>query len=74
MKLYVYKYNSDYVVISDNNFIAGSFGLTINNAINMYFKSSWNITTSSDGYWLNFTAKNKPILEIDSEINPEYFI
>ena len=73
MKLYVYKINyRSYVTISDSNSIGGNFSLTINEAINEYFKNSWNM--SQDDYWSTFIAKNKPVLVIDSEINPEYFI
>lgn len=73
MKLYIYITKFDkYVVISDTNFISSYYGSTINEAVDIYLKSSRCI--SQDIYWLDFVIKNKPILEIDSEINPEYFI
>ena len=73
MKLYIYVTKFDkYVVISDTNFISSYYGSTINEAVDKYLKSSRCI--SQDIYWLDFVTKNKPILEIDSEIHPEYFI
>ena len=73
MKLYIYEYKKNwYVTISDNNTIGKRLGSNINMAINEYFKESWDMTT--DVYWANFIAKNKPVLVIDSETHPEYFI
>ena len=74
MKLYVYEYKSYYyIVISDNNTIGKRYGSNINEAVNEYFKESQNISPYND-HWIKFMSKNKPVLEIDSEINPEYFI
>ncbi|MGD8306178.1 MAG: hypothetical protein PVF17_05960 [Ignavibacteria bacterium] len=72
MKLYIYKDDDIYIVISSTHFISAYYGLTIDEAIDKYFKSSWDM--SQNGHWLSFITKNKPILVIDSETHPEYFI